>query len=184
MCSAADSKVLRPLERMRSPRRGAHGVTLIEVIVFILIVSLAVVAIVNLLGMSTANSADPLVYRQNLAVGESLVQEIDAIAYHQKDPYNPSGANDAIGPEAGEARSGSVLPFDNPNDYSGYAETGITTPDGTAISALSTYSASVLASQQAMGNIPASDGLLVAVKVTGPNGQPVIIYSFRAMYAP
>ncbi len=204
MCSAPSSPALTPNPSPASGRgawrnpspnqnpspacgrgaRGEGGVTLIEVILFIVILSVALMAIVNLLGLTTANSGDPLIRRQNLAIGESLIQEIDAVPYHLKDPYNPNGPNDAIGPEAGESRSGSVLPFDNPNDYSGYSENGIVAPDGTAISGLSTYSASVVASQQALGNIPSNAGLLVTVTVTGPNSEPISISSFRAMYAP
>jgi len=180
MCNARKS-------RCTQARRQA-GVTLVEVIMFILIVSIALTAVVNLLALTTAGSGDPLIRRQSLAIGESLVQEIDAVPYRQKDPYNPTGPNDGIGPEAGETRAGTVLPFDNPNDYSGYSESGIVTPDGTAIAGLSSYSASVLAAQQSVGSgtalVPASDGLLVTVTVTSPSGEPVSIASFRAMYAP
>jgi|GEM_PF-6616221 len=155
---------------------------------FILIVSIAVTAVVNLLALSVAGSGDPLVRRQSLAVGEALVQEIDAVPYHQKNSYNPTGPDDAIGPEAGESRAGTVLPFNNPNDYAGYSESGIVTPDGTVIAGLGSYSASVAAAQQALGSgtnvVPASDGLLVSVTVTSPNGEPFTISSFRAMYAP
>jgi len=181
MCSAAEPAA----RRRRAPARvRCRGVTLVEVIVFILIVSIALGAIVNLLALATARSGDPLVRRQSLAVGEALVREIDAVPYHLKEAYNPTGPNDAIGPEAGEARSGASLPFDNPNDYSGYSETGVVTPDGTAISGLGTYSASVSASQQALGGIPLGSGLLVSVTVTAPSGEPVTITSFRSMYAP
>ena len=76
------------------------------------------------------------------------------------------------------------MPFDNPNDYSGYSETGIVAPDGTAVSGLGSYSASVAASQQAMGNVPASDGLLVVVTTTSPDGQVVTLTTFRARYQP
>ena len=129
-------------------------------------------------------SADPLVQRQTLAIAESLIEEIDSQPYAQKDPYNPTGPDDAIGPEPGETRSGSPLPFDNPNDYSGYSETGIVAPDGSAVAGLGTYSASVAATQQSMGNVPAGDGLLVDVTATGPDGQPVTLTTFRARYAP
>jgi MSHA pilin protein MshD len=161
-----------------------RGTTLVEVIIFVLIVSIAVVSVVSTLSLAVRQSSDPLVQRQTLAIGESLIQEIDSQPYAQKDPYNPTGPDDAIGPEPGEARAGSPLPFDNPNDYSGYSETGIVAPDGSAVAGLGTYSASVVATQQSMGNVPASDGLLVVVTATGPDGQPVALTTFRARYAP
>lgn len=162
----------------------ARGTTLVEVIVFMLIVSIAVVSVVKALSQAVQWSADPLVQRQTLGIAESLIQEIDSQPYAQKDPYNPTGPDDAIGPEPGETRSGSPLPFDNPNDYSGYSETGIVAPDGSAVAGLGTYSASVVATQQSMGNVPAADGLLVDVTATGPDGQPVTVTTFRARYAP
>jgi MSHA pilin protein MshD len=168
------------------PDRPARecGTTLVEVILFILIVSIAVVSVVSALSVVARGSGDPLVQRQSLGIAESLIQEIDSQPYAQKDPYNPTGPDDAIGPEAGETRSGSPLPFDNPNDYSGYTETGIVAPNGGSIAGLGTYSAGVVATQQSMGTVPASDGLLVVVTATGPDGQPVTLTTFRARYAP
>jgi len=177
MCAAPDRRGPDPLAEQR-------GTTLVEVIIFILIVSIAVTAVVNALTVAVRQSADPLLQRQTLAIAESLIQEIDSQPYAQKDPYNPAGPDDAIGPEAGETRAGSSLPFDNPNDYSGYSETGIVAPNGTSITGLGTYSASVTATQQSIGNVPASDGLLVVVRATGPDGQAIRLTSFRARYAP
>ena len=172
MCAAADC------------HRAQRGTTLVEVIIFVLIISIAVVAIVNTLSVVVRQSGDPLIQRQTLAIAESLIQEIDNQPYHQKDPYNPNGPDDAIGPEAGENRNGTPLPFDNPNDYSGYSESGIVAPDGTSVPGLGNYSASVIATQQAMGNVPSSDGLLVVVTATGPDGQPFTLTTFRARYQP
>jgi MSHA pilin protein MshD len=169
-----------------APDRPLHekGVTLVEVILFMLIVSIAVVSLVKALSQAVLWSADPMIQRQTMAIAESLIEEIDSQPYKQKDPYNPAGPDDAIGPEPGETRTGSPLPFDNPNDYSGYSETGIVAPDGSAVAGLGTYSANVVATQQAMGNIPATDGLLVTVTSIGPDGQPITMTTFRAMYAP
>jgi MSHA pilin protein MshD len=171
-------------DRIAQRRQRVAGTTLVEVIIFILIISIAVTGVVNALAVAVRSSSDPLVARQTLSVAASLIQEIDSVAYAQKDPYDPSGPDDAIGPEAGETRAGSPLPFDNPNDYDGYTETGIVAPDGTSVAGLGTYSAGVSAAQQAMGNIPSSDGLLVVVTATGPDGQSIALTTFRARYAP
>jgi MSHA pilin protein MshD len=171
---------------VREPRRvhRQHGTTLVEVVIFILIVSVAVTAVVNALAVTMRGASDPMIRRQTLAIGESMIQEVDSQPYRQKDPYNPAGPDDAIGPEAGEARSGTPLPFDNPNDYSGYTESGIVAPDGTSISGLGSYAVGIAASQQAMGNVPASDGLLVVVNATGPDGETISLTTFRARYQP
>jgi len=159
-----------------------RGVTLIEVLVCVLIISAALAAIVNLLAVSAGNSGDPLIRRQSLAIGQALIQEIDTMPFSATDPR--TGAAEGWSPEAGETRSSATTPFDDPRDYTGYSENGIVTPGGTAIAGLSQYSASVTVSQQAMGNIPAASGALVAVTVTAPGGESFTMYSFRAMYAP
>jgi len=159
-----------------------RGVTLIEVLVCILIVSAALGAIVNLLSVSGGYSGDPLIRRQSLAIGQALIQEIDTMPFAATDPR--TGAAEGWGPEAGESRGSATTPFDDPRDYAGYSENGIVTPSGTAIAGLSQYSASVAVSQQAMGNIPATSGALVAVTITAPGGESFTMYSFRAMYAP
>jgi len=163
-------------------RRRERGVTLIEVIIFILIVSTALAAILNLLGVTIAASGDPLVRRQSLAVGEALVQEIDSQPMAGSDPR--TGSAETLGPESGESRGSATTPFDDPRDYAGYSETGIVTPDGTAIAGLSSYSASVAVAAQSVGNVPSGDGVLVTVTVTGPTGEPMTVSSFRALYAP
>src|ERR1700751_1370393 len=118
MCSARD-------------RAGQGGTTLVEVIMFILIVSIAVIGVIQALTVAVRASSDPLIQRQTLAVADSLIQEIDNQPYHQKDPYNPNGPDDAIGPEAGETRIGSPLPFGNPNDHSREPESGLRGAHGT-----------------------------------------------------
>src|SRR5258706_2352210 len=140
-------------ERMRAQR----GTSLVEVIIFVVIVSIAVVSVVSALSLAVRQSGDPLVQRQTLAIAESLIQEIDSQPYAQKDPYNPTGPDDAIGPETGETRAGSPLPFDNPNDYPGYSETGMVGPQGTTVARLRQYSATVVAAQQSMGHGPTRD---------------------------
>src|SRR6266481_606591 len=74
-------------ERMRAQR----GTSLVEVIIFVVIVSIAVVSVVSALSLAVRQSGDPLVQRQTLAIAESLIQEIDSQPYAQKDPYNPTG---------------------------------------------------------------------------------------------
>lgn len=170
--------------RARVTAKRQRGTTLVEVVIFILIVSIAVTAVVNALSVTLRGASDPMIRRQTLAIGESLIQEIDSQPYRQKDPYSPTGPDDAIGPEAGETRSGSPLPFDNPNDYAGYTETGIVAPDGSSVSGLGSYSVGVSASQQALGNVPASDGLLVIVNAAGPDGETISLTTFRARYQP
>jgi MSHA pilin protein MshD len=158
-----------------------HGVTLVELVLAMLIVSIAVASILGVLGLTAGRSADPLLDRQSLAVAESLLQEIIAQPFTAADL--DGGAN-AIGPEAGETRGSATTPFDHVDDYHGYAMNGIAAADGTPIAGLSGYSATVTVQPQALGNIAAGEGLLVTVTVTAPGGALLSLSGFRARVAP
>jgi len=171
---------MRTTRRRRAPTRGA---TLVEVVIFIVVISIAVSSILGLLSFAVGRSGDPLVLRQSLAAAESLMQEIMSQPYTAKDPDDPT-IDEAIGPEAGEARGSSSKPFDNVNDYDGLVLNGITSADGTIIAGLEQYNATVSVQPGALGGIAASEGLLVTVTVTGPGGVPVNLSGYRARYAP
>lgn len=163
----------------RSARQ--HGVTLVELVLAMLIVSIAVASILGVLGLTAGRSADPLLARQSLAVAESLLQEILAQPFTANDL---DGGPNAIGPEAGETRGSPTTPFDHVDDYRGYAMNGIVAADGTPIAGLSGYSATVTVQPQALGNVAAGEGLLVTVTVTAPGGSSFSLSGFRARVAP
>ena len=176
-----------PLPRKRRRGNGqsrfalTRGATLVEVVLFIVIIATALSAVLGTLSLTVGRSADPLVARQALAVAESLLQEVMSQPYTANDL--DGGAN-AIGPEAGETRFSTTSPFDHVDDYHGYSMTGIVKPDGTAVTGLSSYDANVSVAAQALDNIVAGEGLLVTVTVTGPGGYSVALRGFRARVAP
>jgi MSHA pilin protein MshD len=167
---------------MCSARERQRGVTLIELVMAVMIISIAVVSILNVFSLTTGRSADPLLTRQSLAVAESLLQEIVSQPFTINDLR--TGNPDAMGPEAGESRGSATAPFNHVDDYAGYTESGILGADGTAVTGLEGYSASVTVQTQALDNIVAAEGLLVTVTVTAPNGSSVALSGFRARLAP
>ncbi len=158
-----------------------RGATLVEVVLFIVIIATALSAVLGTLTLTVRRSADPLVARQALAIAESLLQEVMAQPYTANDL--DGGAN-AIGPEAGESRTSTTSPFDHVDDYNGYSMTGIVKADGSAVTGLSAYNASVAVSAQALGGIASTEGLLVTVTVTGPGGYSVALSGYRARVSP
>ncbi len=62
-----------------------RGVTLIELIVFIVIVSVGVAGVLSSLNVSVRGSADPLLAKQALAIAEGLLEEIMAKNYTDPD---------------------------------------------------------------------------------------------------
>jgi MSHA pilin protein MshD len=184
-------------------RRRSRGVTLVELIVFIVIVSVAVAGVLTALDIANRSSTDPMIQKQALAIAEALLEEVQLQPFTYCDPNDPNaatalsaagctggagGANDEnklpLGPEAGETRTGAT-PFDNVSDYNGFSiGPGITDLSGTVLPDLDAYSASVAVANQALGAVPSADGLLITVTVTGPSDTTVVLHGYRVRYAP
>lgn len=176
-----------------------RGISLVELIMFIVIVSVALAGILLVMNVTTKNSADPLIHKQALAIAESLLEEVELMPFTYCDPDDANAATatstagcattvEAIGPEAGETRYSAATPFDNVNDYHGFTMNagngGIKDITGNAIAALSGYSASIDVSASALPNVTAGDALLIKVTATGPDGLPVVVEGMRTRYAP
>ncbi len=186
--------------------KAQRGVSLIELIMFIVIVSVALAGILLVMNVTTKGSADPLIHKQALAIAESLLEEVELMPFTFCDPDDANAATataavvgaggcaatvEAIGPEAGETRYSTATPFDNVSDYHGFAMNagtgGILDVTGTLVSAaLDGYSASVAVAAVDFGGITAASGdaLQITVTVTGPDGLPVVVEGMRTRYAP
>jgi MSHA pilin protein MshD len=176
--------------------RASRGLSLIELLIFIGIVSVALTALVRVFVQVTATSADPLLRRQALAIAESVLEEVQLMPFTFCDSEDANvetatsaagcaGAAEALGPEAGETRTG--LPsFDHVNDYHGFTMAGITDLTGTAITGLGAYSASVSIAAAALNTITAGSGdaLQISVTVTGPGGVSLTLVGYRSRHAP
>lgn len=179
----------------RPIRTAQRGVGLIELIVFIVVVGIAVAGVLVAYQQSTRAAVDPMIQKQALAVAESLMEEIMLLPHSWCDPNDPQ-ANivasqaactipEAIGPEAGETRTG-ANPFDNVNDYHGFAMNPISDVTGVVTPGLAGYTASVSVAQSGadFAGVPAGDVLIVTVTVTGPGGANVALQGYRLRYAP
>src|SRR5688572_5232749 len=67
-------------------RRLPRGLTLVELILFVLIVSIALLGVLLLLNTATARSSNPLVQKQALAVAEALLEEVQLMPFTYCDP--------------------------------------------------------------------------------------------------
>lgn len=183
------------------------GFSLIEVVVFIVILGISLVAVLLLYSQVATSSVDPMVRKQTLAIATSVLEEIELRAFTFCDPddanvYTASGTGDCstvevAGPEAGETRYG-VPRFDNVNDYHGFEMgSGTTSPgiktatsDGTtSIPALADYSVRVTVEQISAGELGAdvavAEALRIRVTTTHvPTGIITILQGYRVRYAP
>lgn len=179
-------------------RRRAAGATLVELVIFIVLVSVAAAGVLMVISQSTRQSAEPLVRKQALAVAEALLEEARLMPYTFCDPNDPAVTTaasaaacaqaEALGPEVGEVRGSALTPFDNVNDYNGLAmAAGITDFTGVAVNGLGAYQATVTVTPfaAALNGVPAAELLRITVSVTAPGiASPVVLDGVRARYAP
>lgn len=177
-----------------------RGATLIEIIIFIVVVTVAVVGVLNAFVTTNRPSGDPLVRKQALAVAESLLDEIRQMPFTFCDPDDPAVttataatdctlAPEALGPEAGETRYSLLTPFDNVNDYNGYnsatdAPPGLKDISGVPVPLLAAFSATVAVAPLAFNGVAAADALQITVTVTHAAIPPVVLHGMRLRYAP
>lgn len=185
------------MPRMPSPDRlrQAQGLTLIELLLFIVVVSIALSAMLGVFATATRASADPMIRRQQLAIAESLMREVQLMPFTWCDPdLDPNAAQatstascsvqEGQGPEAGQTRYGPSTPFNNVNDYDGFSMTGIRDLTNTPVPGLSGYSATVAVAALALDTVAAADALRITVTVTAPDGNTLSLQGWRTRYAP
>ena len=181
-----------------------RGIGLVELIMFIVIVSVALAGILLVMNTVTRSSADPLIHKQALAIAESLLEEIELMPFTFCDPDDPAAGlattvdttactapagGEAIGPEAGETRY-FATPFDNVNDYHVFnmAAGAIMDITNNPIGPAAGYSADVAITLAGLTLVPAlpadADALRITVTVTGPDGTPVVVEGIRTRYSP
>ncbi len=176
--------------------RRTQGLTLIELLMFIMVVGLALSALLMVFVQATQASADPQMQRQALAIAESLLQEVQLQPVTFCDPQDANVATaasaagcastpEALGPEAGETRY-THPQFNNVNDYHGFSMSGIVDITNTPVAGLEGYSASVLVTPADLGSISAGSGdaLRITVQVTGPHNTAVTLQGYRSRHAP
>jgi len=177
-----------------------RGLSLIELLVFIVVVGIAVGGVLSVYSLNVRSSADPMLRKQALAIAESLLEEVLSKPYTYCDPddanadtaLNAAGCAtpEGIGTEGVEDRYSNVTPFDNVNDYDGFSMmAGIVDLSGTAVAGLGGYTAAVKVQPVANFNgivpLPGdNETLLVTVTVTAPGNQGVSLSGYRTRYAP
>ena len=167
------------------------GLSLIEVVIFIVVVSFCLAGVVSTMSMVGRYSGSPAIQRQSLALAESLLAEIELQPFTTCDPnglpLTTGGAcviTQGLAPESGESRYSGTSPFNNVGDYNGFsmssASGGIKALDGSVISALAGYSVLVtVQGNQTLGALATADVLLITVAVTGPDGSVISLSGYR-----
>ena len=183
----------------RKIKTRQSGLTLIELILFIVIIGVGLAGILVTYDTVVRRSADPMVRKQALAIAESLLLEIEQQPFTWCDPQDTnvlvatSGAgctdnqNNVGGPTpATELRGNPSNPFDNVADYGGMVAVPASDILGSPV-VVADYTASVVITRAGgaapFAGLPADAVLRIAVTVTG-RGESVTLVGYRARYAP
>ncbi|OGB23051.1 MAG: hypothetical protein A3I66_08515 [Burkholderiales bacterium RIFCSPLOWO2_02_FULL_57_36] len=179
-------------------KRRQAGISLVELIMFIIIVSVGIAGILSVMNVTTKSSADPMQRKQALSIAESLLEEIQLQPFTYCDPTDANVATATgafVGPGGCDAvaeGSGAELtqsryppdPFNNVNDYSGFSMAGIRGLDNVAITGLENYTATVMIANSAVGTVPADASLRIDVRVVSGATVDVTLTGYRMRYAP
>ena len=200
-------------KRVAMAARGPwqRGVTLIELVIFIVVVSIAVVGLLQIFTRTTASSADPQLRKQALAIAEAMLDEIEGARFTFCDPLadpaadmatnakpfhsdtNPTGCNTPQNVSATVPATG--RPYYNVSDYVRAFNTPVSyTTDAAGNSFPEGYAVSVAISPEAglgpAGATLPSDAtpvnmnvLRVTVTVTYGANQQLVLAGYRTRYA-
>jgi len=168
-----------------------QGFTLIELVIFIVIVSVALAGVLTVLNITTKSSADPMIRKQALAIAEALLEEVMMQPYTYCDPDDATAATatstagctttvENIGPDVNpngttETRASSTNPFDNVNDYD-----GLSTTTNIAGGGVAKYTANVTV---ANATLNAVSGLLITVAVNSGT-ETISLQGYRTPHSP
>jgi MSHA pilin protein MshD len=149
-----------------------RGVSLVELIMFIVIIGIALMALLSVMNVVTRGSVDPMIHKQALAIAESLLEEVEL-----QDFVVASGAASAAVTAGNRSSAYHIV-----SDYNNFSMSGITSLNGTAASGLSGYSASVAVSGVVLGGIPTTSAVSITVTVATPSGDTLTSVGYRTAY--
>lgn len=141
-------------------RQRQSGLTLIELIVFIVVIGIGLAGILTVMNVTVRHSADPMVRKQALALANAVMEEIMLKEYADPDSSGGETSRDT---------------FDDVDDYNGKSNSMFTDLPTT----LSGYTIGiVVADNTTLGSVAAKK---ITVTVSGGN-ESVSLVSYRTSY--
>ncbi len=148
------------------------GISLIELVIFMVIVGIAMSGIISSINYNVQHSADPVVKKQALAIAEALLEEVMLQNFSDPD----GGAN---------VVEASRDLYDDIDDYNNYSRSGSSSLNApaTTISGLESYNVSVsVDSTVNLNGVSGGAAKRIAVTVTGPLNTTVRLEGYRTDY--
>lgn len=157
--------------RASCSRFSQLGTTLIEVIVFIVVVNLAFVAVLQIYGQAVVNTVDPVV---RVRATELAKAALDDVLARRFDENTPSGGVPACGSAGGEVCLGitSDADYDDVGDFNGYTDNSDTN-----------YPISITVVNAGIDlGLAATMARKITVVVSMPDGNQVALAAYKANY--
>jgi len=185
--------MMRTLCLDKKNKCSQKGVTLIELVICIVILSISMVAVMKSFSVSIGHSADPMWRNKTLKLAQLYLDEILAQKYDDATPIGGSPPVSTpvctgLGEESGEVRA----TYDDVDDYNGLSFLGPSssppTPplgiSGSLDSSYDNYSVNITVAcdgseVSASGNIHAKK---ITVVVTAPGQDPMTFAAYKANY--
>lgn len=177
------------------------GISLIELIMFMVIVSVGVAGILSIMNITVRHSDDPVQRKQAQAIAESMLEEVSMQPFTYCAPADvnaltaasvsdcagvPGIPSEDVLPSTSRVSNVARREADNVADYNNFSMTPILDIEGTPIAGLEHYTVSVAITQTGDTLLPAvtkNDVLQINVRaVAGDTDITVTGYRFR--YAP
>lgn len=160
-----------------------RGLTLIELIVFIVVISVGLIGILTVMNVTARSSADPMIRKQALAVAEAMMEEVLSKDF-QNDPGGNNGTTPTLGctPNTAPACNPNIVlerqNYNDVDDYIGWDQNGVFQIDGTPAPIGGNYRVRVAVAALALNGVA---GKQVTVTVnSGP--ETITLNSFRANF--
>jgi MSHA pilin protein MshD len=162
-----------------------QGVTLVELVISIVIISIAMVAMMSSFSLSMSHSADPLWRNKALKLGQLYLDEILAKKYDELSPIgglpfvaSPSCAS--LGPDGAETR----ITFDDVDDYDGITDSVPTSLTAALDSSYNAYRVTITVECDGtdVGASGSSHAKIITVLVTPPNQAPITFAAYKGNY--
>lgn len=169
--SLATEKSFSALGNRQGMSYFQRGISLIELIAFMLIMSIAVSGVLLVMNKVTGHSADSLLRKQALASAESLLEEI------QLRDFTAVAANAPV------TLANRTSVYHIVSDYNAFNTAGIySATTGALVPGLASYNADVVITPTALGGIAAANSVLITVTITDPQGNPMRVSGYRTNY--
>ena len=148
--------------------RRQTGTTLIELVIAIVIIAIAASTVLMAISTSVAQSADPMIRHQAVAIAEAYLEEVALRSFADPDGVDGEASRDL---------------YDDIDDYDGLVDVGARDQFNNALAGLDDYTVTVaVAASSALPPIASTDVFLISVTITHSANIDFTVSAYRANF--